>query len=395
MCDDQRALRDLYLGLPDADIDHLISCLDTNILPSDAFLAGLSLEHASTVKRACLIAYSLARRITLKEWQLGGTLDVLAGRDTILNASTGAGKTMLIILPMLLRPASISITISPLKRLMASQAAELHRCGLRAAIVNEDTSHDPDLFKSILDGYYDHVHISPEQLQRHQGHFTRFYHLLDKPTFRKQIQVINIDKGHKAGRAALGLNDFRSSYARLSAFRLKLPRDIPFVVLSATLPCHIIPPLSNLLLLKNAKETRLCLNRPNIYYAVQPLITGTKEFQNLSLLVPASTSLLGSLWKTIIFFDDKRELDGACCFLRNEYTRLVDPDSGKYQILPAARALVMGYHSDMSSTYLQSTYEDFSNPEGSCKILCATACAATVSPIRASLVTHITNATVS
>ena len=119
--------------------------IDTNILPSDAFLAGLSLEHVSTVKRACLIAYSLARRITLKEWQLGGTLDVLAGRDTILNASTGAGKTMLINLPMLLRPASISITISPLKRLMASQAAELRRCGLRAAIVNEDTSHDPDL----------------------------------------------------------------------------------------------------------------------------------------------------------------------------------------------------------------------------------------------------------
>ena len=165
MCDDQRALCDLYLGLPDADIDHLISCLNTNILPSDAFLAGLSLEHASTAKRACLIAYSLARHITLKEWQLGGTLDVLAGRDTILNASTGAGKTMLIILPMLLRPASISITISPLKRLMASQAAELRCCGLRAAIVNEDTSHDPDLFKLILDGYYDHVHISPEQLQ--------------------------------------------------------------------------------------------------------------------------------------------------------------------------------------------------------------------------------------
>ena len=278
---------------------------------------------------------------------------------------------------------------------MASQAVELRRCGLRATIVNEDTSHDPDLFKSILDGYYDHVHISPEQLQRHQGHFTRFYHLLDKPAFCKRIQVINIDEGHEAGHAALGLDDFCSSYARLSAFRLKLPRDIPFVVLSATLPCHIIPPLSNLLLLKNAKETWLCLNRPNIYYAVQPLITGTKEFQNLSLLVPASTSLLGSLRKTIIFFDDKRELDGACCFLRNKYTRLVDPDSGKYQILPAARALVMGYHSDMSLTYLQSTYEDFNNPEGSCKILCATACAATVSPIHASSVTHITNATVS
>jgi len=252
---------------------------------------------------------------------------------------------------MLLKPGSISITISPLKRLMASQAAELGRYGLRAAIVNEDTSHDPELFKAILDGYYDHIHISPEQLQRHQGHFTRFYHLLNKPVFRQRIQVINIDEGHEAGRAALGLDDFRSSYARLCTFRLKLPRGIPFVVLSATLPHHIISPLLKLLMLKNVRETWLCLNRPNIYYAVQPLITGTKEFQNLSLLVPASADLLSSLRKTIVFFDDKCELDGACRFLRNEYTQLMDPTSGMHQILPAARTLVMGYHSDMSSTY--------------------------------------------
>lgn len=130
MCEDQRALRNLFLGLSDTDLDDLVSHLDSNILPSDAFFAGLSPEHASEAKRACLIAFKLGRGVILKEWQLTGTLDILAGRDTILNASTGAGKTMLITLPMLLRPDSISITISPLKRLMASQAAELRRYGL-------------------------------------------------------------------------------------------------------------------------------------------------------------------------------------------------------------------------------------------------------------------------
>jgi superfamily II DNA helicase RecQ len=392
MCENQRAVSRVIHALSDTDsTDSVISQLDTNILPSSAFLDTLSPHDASKAKQACLIAWALTRRIILKEWQLGGTLDILAGRDTILNAGTGSGKTMLIILPALLRPGSISITISPLKRLMASQAAELGRYGLRAAIVNEDTTHDPELFKAILDGYYDHVHVSPEQLQRHQGHFTRFYHLLDNPTFRRQIRVINVDEGHEAGRAALGLDDFRTSYARLSALRLKLPQGIPFVVLSATLPPHILSPLLKLLFLKNAKETRLCLNRPNIYYAVQPLITGTKEFRNLSLLVPASTNFLGSLRKTIIFFDDKRELDGACSFLRNKYTGLMNPTAAKHQILPAARALVKGYHSDMSSTYLQSTYEDFNAPDGSCKILCATACAATVSSISVSIFSHAIN----
>ena len=377
-------MRHLLLGLPDTGIDDVISRLDSDILPSDAFLDSLSSERASTAKRACFITFALARNIILKEWQLEGTLDILAGHDTILNASTGSGKTMLIILPMLLRPGSISITISPLKRLMASQAEELGRFGLRAAIVNEDTSHNPELFKAILDGHYDHIHISPEQLERHGGHFTRFYHLLDKSSFRQRIRVINIDEGHEAGRAALNPNDFRSSYAHLSAFRLKLPSNIPFVVLSATLPRHIISPLSNLLLLKHPKEKQLCLNRPNIYYAVQPLITGTKEFRNLSLLVPAAANLLSSLRKTIIFFDDKRELDGASCYLRSQYSQLVDPASNNPHIHPAARALVMGYHSDMSPSYLQSTYENFNSPQGTCKILCATACAATVGPIKTS-----------
>jgi len=133
----------------------------------------------------------------------------------------------------------------------------------------------------------------------------------------------------------------------------------------------------------------LCLNRSNIYYAVKPLITGTKEFRNLSLLIPASADLLSSLRKTIIFFDDKRELDGACCFLRKECARLMGPASGKHPIPPAACTLIMGYHSDMSSTYLQSTYEDFNSPEGLCKILCATACAATVSLVNVSIFTHV------
>ena len=114
MCEAQRTLRHLLLGASDTDIDDFISQLDTNILPSEAFLDGLSLEHASVVKRACSITFTLTRHIILKEWQLAGTLDILAGRDTILNASTGAGKTMLIVLPMLLKPGSISVTISPL-----------------------------------------------------------------------------------------------------------------------------------------------------------------------------------------------------------------------------------------------------------------------------------------
>ena len=67
----------------------------------------------------------------------------------------------------------------------------------------------------------------------------------------------------------------------------------------------------------------------------------------------------------------------------------MDPGSGDHHIHPAARTLVMGYHSDMSPSYLQSTYENFNSPEGACKILCATACAATVRTIETPSCVHI------
>ena len=52
MCENRRALRHLLRGLDNTHIDVLISQLNLNILPSNAFLDGLSLKYSSTMKRA-------------------------------------------------------------------------------------------------------------------------------------------------------------------------------------------------------------------------------------------------------------------------------------------------------------------------------------------------------
>ena len=160
MCEDQRKYLHILLGLSDANIDTVISRFDTNILPSDIFLDGLTPEHASDTKQSCLIAFALARRVILEERRLGMTLDILSGLDNILSVSTGAGNYA-DHPPMLLQPGSIFITTSPLKWLVVSQAEDLRHYGLQAAIVNEGISHDLELFNTILDGYYNHVRISP------------------------------------------------------------------------------------------------------------------------------------------------------------------------------------------------------------------------------------------
>jgi hypothetical protein len=58
MCEDLRIVRHLLLGLEDTHI----STLNSNALPSDAFLDGLSLGNASTTKRAYFLVFAAPRR---------------------------------------------------------------------------------------------------------------------------------------------------------------------------------------------------------------------------------------------------------------------------------------------------------------------------------------------
>ncbi|KAG1884571.1 hypothetical protein F4604DRAFT_1508369, partial [Suillus subluteus] len=68
--------------------------------------------------RACLIVFVLtATAIVPRQFQLEAVLATLNGQDTIITAGTGSGKTLCIIIPILLCPGTISMTISLLKRL--------------------------------------------------------------------------------------------------------------------------------------------------------------------------------------------------------------------------------------------------------------------------------------
>ncbi|KIK79606.1 hypothetical protein PAXRUDRAFT_95859, partial [Paxillus rubicundulus Ve08.2h10] len=65
---------------------------------------------------ACMIIYLLTATVIVpQEFQLQASLAILNGKDSIITAGTGSGKTLCIIIPLLLRPQSISITVSPLK----------------------------------------------------------------------------------------------------------------------------------------------------------------------------------------------------------------------------------------------------------------------------------------
>ena len=89
---------------------------------------------------------------------------MLNHRDCITIAGTGCGKTLCILIPLLLRPNFVSITISLLKRLQTTQVLQSERYGIKTIAINEDTPNDEALWmfclqslparKSILDGRF-------------------------------------------------------------------------------------------------------------------------------------------------------------------------------------------------------------------------------------------------
>lgn len=117
----------------------------------------------------------------------------------------------------------------------------------------------------------------------------------------------------------------------------------------------------------DALELRLPTNQSNITYAITPVVGNLRNFDNLRFLVPTTFHPPMAIPKTLIFHDSKQDATAATTFM----------DS----ILPQSLrncGLVKHYHSNMSPEYLQQTFEDFSAPDGACRILHATAGAATV-----------------
>ncbi|KIJ04989.1 hypothetical protein PAXINDRAFT_103947 [Paxillus involutus ATCC 200175] len=152
------------LNLPLHALDQVAREAINDRLPSD-YLETLTGQDKIDALRACLIiCFLTSSTIVPRVFQLQASIATLNQHDTIITAGTGSGKTLCLLIPMLLRPRSMSVTILPLKRLQATQVLECQKYGIRTIAINEDTPNDPALWKSIKLGEYQHLIVSPEQL---------------------------------------------------------------------------------------------------------------------------------------------------------------------------------------------------------------------------------------
>ena len=94
--------------------------------------------------RACLLVFSVSDgRVVPREFQLTAGLAAFWRKHAIINAGTGSGKTLSMVIPLLMDPEAVSIIVSPLKRLQITQAEELERFLLKPLVINQDMDLSP------------------------------------------------------------------------------------------------------------------------------------------------------------------------------------------------------------------------------------------------------------
>ena len=124
--DPQILMDHLVAAVHSADLATLYLLARTAIkpdqLPPNEFLNHISEIQQANVLRGCLLVHVLSRGTKVpREFQLDATLGPLDGHDVIVSSATGSGKTMIMILLLLLRPKEHTILIVPLKRLQQAQ----------------------------------------------------------------------------------------------------------------------------------------------------------------------------------------------------------------------------------------------------------------------------------
>jgi superfamily II DNA or RNA helicase len=91
------------------------------------FIVNLETHEREIAYKGCLLLYTITNGAKVpREFQLEATLALLAGRDSLINAGTGSGKTLCMALPALLDPTSVSLVTKQLQILQVTCVGHIY-----------------------------------------------------------------------------------------------------------------------------------------------------------------------------------------------------------------------------------------------------------------------------
>ncbi|KAJ7771319.1 P-loop containing nucleoside triphosphate hydrolase protein, partial [Mycena maculata] len=296
--------------------------------------------------------------LVVKSFHIKDSLASTSGRDSAVIARTGYGKTSCIAIPLLLEPDTITLTVSPLKRLQMMQVQDfMQKYNIPTLAINEDTSDSPDLWKKITKGEFPHLIVQPEQFRLNHGHLPRLTRLLHDRSFVSKVARVAVDEAHNiqtAGSVIDGRPAFRPAWGGLGEVRTKPPKSTTFQALSATMPGYIYRTIhQNLAFRSDSLVIRASINRANIIYATHVLVDGRKNLKNLDCIIPQPFHPPMRLPRIVTFHGEKPETSNLSEYLNSR----LPPAFQKLRIC-------RHYHSDMSPEYLEDTYASFADPDG-------------------------------
>ncbi|KAE9407458.1 hypothetical protein BT96DRAFT_1039472 [Gymnopus androsaceus JB14] len=297
-----------------------------------------------------LVRKKFNKPITLKPFQRQATIAQLQGKDVIVHAPTGSGKTA-IVAGLHAHPScmgKVTFVVSPLIALQNKQAETFKTdFGLDAIAIN--SSHGgltPEnmLTRKILTSYpqniclgkYRVVVISPEMMltKRFIGN------VLKNPMMARRVFSVVVDEAH-----------FRKKYAELGILRAILPNGTPFVALSATLPERVrIDVLEKLRFPK--KEDYISINignnRPNAALVVRAIEHPMNTFRDLDFIIPQNHSDPMDIQKTWVYADSI----AVGCNIQDHLEECLPKDL-------QGQGLIRPYSAAYSQTYCKSVMQQF------------------------------------
>lgn len=142
-----------------------------------------------------------------------------------------------------------------------------------------------------------------------------FERLTKNRDFTDRVISVIFDEAH----CISAWGGFRPEYREVGRLKFMLPKDIPIMITSATLPQMVLKDVKEILGLRseNLEVFRRSSDRPNVHLFVRPIINSLASFADLAFLLrdwkPGDPQPL----KFLIFFDDINESVRAGLYLKS------------------------------------------------------------------------------